>query len=308
MSDFDNVLRSAVDAATGATVAPSFAVVERRMRVRRRHQIATVATGVTVVLAGGALAVPRIEARNARPAHDGGLRPFEGYRSDRDAHGVYTACVARRPASPPADPDDVPTLVPPYDAGCLREAGYEPPASQEPVYVVAHTIEPKERARVERCTGNFEFGTPPPRTETVAEGQTDLGRWWVFVADTFHQDKYPCVGFRAGQHGWGLGFVDAGDVVGDPGRQQFGGVSDNLSWGSYDFDNPTHVAFWGAVSDQADHVDFTVNGETHTVPAVASKTYPGWRYVGTVFDVGHPDAWEVVVYDATGKVLARYPD
>lgn len=322
MSDFENDLRSAVDAATAATVAPPFAAVTRRAQVHRRHQVLAVAAAVSAVLAGAALAVPRIEARDAQPAGGGPgggvsagpLKPYGGFVADREALQAFQRCMERgRPplpgSSPTAEPD-LPTVerIAAAEAACYEEAGYAPPPPQGSLTATATEVE--DGAAEGKASGfcaPYEHENPKPRSETVHEGRTDLGRWWVAVRDG-NQPDHPCVAFRAGEHGWSTDFGDIGEAMeGAPiDRQQFGAVTEDLAWGTYDFYDPSHTAFWGAVSKDADRVVFTVDGVTQTVDAVASDVEPDWRYVAAVFETGYPRDWTVVVYGRDGQVLNRY--
>ena len=302
MSDFENVLRSAVDSAATATVTPPFGVVEHRASVRRRQQIAAVAAGITAVLAGGALAVPRIEARELQPTGVGGRTTYE----------QYVDCLDARRSPGPSHTPGLPVKVSAEDQEeCIRRVGYEPPVMTAPTFspfpgesgpsaVTAVVVPPPPTGNPATCTGFSKHVDG-----TVIEGQTS-SMHWELVVEGPNDDCGVFLEPLARENG--VTYPD-----GEYATNGDGGSLDKdqlVRWTTWETGaGETLLGLWGTIHPQADHVEFTVEGQRHRLDAVKQDGITKWTFMATMFPIEaqpDPDGWTVVAYDENGYELARY--
>lgn len=294
MTDLDTGLRAAVDGATAATVAPPFAAVERRARARRNRQVAGVAAGIVAVLAAGALALPRDEARTVAPVTGTGLKPAEEFETDTEAQAAYNRCLRRHAKTYPAGQPDLMYLLSDSDA-CFREVGYEPARGMMVsvggvAYVGLYLGDESEDAETARCWTPPEPGAAGSRT--IASGHHAAHDWYVQAWTG--PDETRCIGWRLDPA------VESMSMDRDNDTGPAGALDAKLSWDLLSNTKVTDaVIWWGAVAPEVVRLEFTLGGE-----AISYDTVDGGdrRYVGIV--LAYPDGTkhaDPVGYDAQGR-------
>lgn len=293
MNDLDNVLRSAVDTATARTVTPPFDGVERRVRMRQHRQVAAVAVAVTAVIAGGALAVPRIEARQVRPA-DGGDRPLTAY--DR-----FLACLDAHVGPEPTEGTFATAVGIPQDVvdECYWQSGYPPPTPTA-------TGRPSVRGELlSPVPSDPECDKGLKVDATVVEGRTGTMEWGLAVASS--EDASWCFSMELLARETGVTYPE-GEYADNDASAGADEPDDLVRWGVWTTEaGGTLQGIWGAVDAKAVRFEVTVEGKQHRLDLVAHDGVEQWKFLATMIPVEAADPdWTAVAYDEDGRVVGRY--
>ena len=322
MSDFENVLRSAVDRAAITTVTPSFGVVERRAQVRRRQQIAVVAAGITAVLAGGTLAVPRIDAHQLQPANDG--------RPPTTSYEQFLACLDehRGPEPTPSPGTGIGTVI---DRAvveqCETRAGYRPvkinPRPSVSLLPTSDGVTPFFPSPSSQPTAGPIVSsplTPPPPPDPTrgtstcpgftkhvdavpVRGRTSNLDWQLVIEGPMGSDCELFMELLAREDGaddWKANNPEGGGI----------GDQDDVRWTTWQASlTEKLLGIWGSIDPDADYVEITVEGTKHRVDAVKQDGITKYTFMATMIPIEQPATpatWTIVAYDKNGNEVARY--